>query len=157
VSGTLKQWHTGYQRAEIVLDVQEVQAADAIGEVALRTPDPPKAVVREVGAYEISIQAGESLIKETREIGSRKALEPVDEYAPHWVTGGEVVYVNCRDGYDVDYFKGSIAKEDALCGLVGNSCGFGIPEHGTLTLTMRCTKARSDKGTSANANGGSGR
>lgn len=96
----------------------------------------------EVNAYEITVDAGESLIKEAREFGTRKVLKPVDEYAPYWVTGGEVVYVHCRDDYDVEFVKASIAKDDALCGLVGNSCGFGIPEHGTLTLTMRCIKAR---------------
>lgn len=142
VSGELSQWHTGYQRAAVVLDVHEVRALDATGEAALRTPEPPRAVVREVTVYDISIQAGESLVKEARELGTGKVLEAVDEYAPHWVTGGDVVYVHCRDGYDVEFVKGSIAKDDALCGLVGNSCGFGIPEHGTITVTMRCTRPR---------------
>jgi hypothetical protein len=139
----LKQWHTGYQRAAVVLQVETVQPIDAAGQAALLAPEPPKPLVRDVGAYDITVLAGRSLRKEARELGSNKLLTPVDEYAPHWVTGGEVVYVNCREGYDVHFVDSPIAEDDALRGVVGNSCGFGIPEHGILRLTMRCTRTPS--------------
>jgi hypothetical protein len=142
VTGTLTQWHTGYQRAEVVFDVETVQQIDSVGERALASPGPPKPDVREVPAYEVRVRAGRSLTKEARDVGSNRPLAPVDEYAPHTVTGGDVVYVHCRDDYDVQYVSGSITNDSAMCGVVTNSCAFGIPEHGTITLTMRCTKAQ---------------
>jgi hypothetical protein len=142
LTGTLTQWHTGYQRAEVVLNVGTVRPIDPEGEAALASPRPPKPHVRDVAAYDITVRAGRSLIKQAREVGSNKSLIPVDEYAPHWVTGGDVVYVHCRDDYDAQFINGSMTEDAALCGLSGNSCGFGIPEHGTITLTMRCTKVQ---------------
>lgn len=143
LTGTLTQWHTGYQRTEIVLDVETVRPIDAAGQAAFLAPDPPKPIVRDVVAYDVTVLAGRSLNKEARELGSTKLLTPVEEYAPHWVTGGDVVYIHCRDGYDVQFVNSSIAQDAALCGLAGNSCGFGIPELGTIRLTMRCTRAPS--------------
>jgi hypothetical protein len=79
VTGTLTQWHTGYQRAEVVLNVETVQPIDSVGERALALPRPPKPQVREVAAYEVTVRAGRSLTKEAREVGSNKPLLPVDE------------------------------------------------------------------------------
>jgi len=54
VTGTLTQWQTGYQRAPIVFEVDTVQPIDAAGEAALRVPDRPKPVVRDVVAYYVT-------------------------------------------------------------------------------------------------------
>jgi hypothetical protein len=35
-----------------------------------------------------------------------------------------------------------MTEDAALCGVSDNSCLFAIPEHGTTTLTMRCSKAQ---------------
>jgi hypothetical protein len=141
VTGKLTQWHTGYQRAELVFDVQAVQAVDATGEADLRTPDPPKAVVREVSVYDVSVRAGESLAKETRELATGKVLEPVDEYSPHWVTGGDVVYVNCRDGYRRKLIsstdKQSISDDDDV--------GFGFNAYPAKPLVLRFRCIRADR------------
>jgi hypothetical protein len=140
VSGKLTQWHTGYQRAEVVLDVQAVQALDASDEAALRVPGPPKAAVREVSAYEVSLRAGELLAKEVREFETGKMLEPVDEYAPHWVTGGDVVYVNCRDGYRRKLISSTdqqITDDDDV--------GFGFDAYPDKPLVLRFRCIRSDR------------
>jgi len=140
VTGKLTQWHTGYQRAEVVFDVEAVQPSDATGEAALRTPDAPKEVVRDVSAYDVIVRAGESLTKEARELATGKALEPVDVYAPHWVTGGDVVYVNCRDGYGR---KPSGATDRQLIYVDDDDVGFGFdayPEK-PLILRFRCSRA----------------
>lgn len=136
VSGKLTQWHTGYQRAEVVLDVQAVQALDATGEAAIHTP---KAVVREVSAYDVSVRAGESLTKETKEVATEKVLEPVNEYAPHWVTGGDVVYVNCRDGYR----RKLISSTDEQITVDDDNVGFGFNAYRDkpLVLRFRCIRA----------------
>ena len=141
VSGNLTQWHTGYQRAELVLDVQAVQAWDATGEAALRTPDPSKAVVREVSAYDVSVRAGKSLAKEARELGTRKVLEPVDEYAPHWVTGGDVVYVNCRDGYR----RKLTSSTDQQLISDDDDVGFGFNAYPDKPLLLRFRCIRADR------------
>jgi hypothetical protein len=141
VSGKLTQWYTGYQRAEVVLDVQAVQPLDASGEAALRAPDPPRAVVREVSAYDVSVRAGESLTKETTELGTRKVLEPVDEYAPHWVTGGDVVYVNCRDGYR----RKLISSTDQQITVDDDDVGFGFNAYPDKPLVLRFRCIRADK------------
>ena len=142
LTGTLAQWLTAYQRAPVVINVDTVEPTDAAGEAALHAPDRPKPLVRDVPAYYITVRAGQSLTKAVREAGSNRPLTPVDEYARHAVTGGDVVYVFCRDGYEPQYVGGSISEDSAICGASANSCGFNMPRDGTTTLTMRCTKAK---------------
>jgi hypothetical protein len=140
VSGNLIQWHTGYQRAVLVLDVQVVQALDATGEAALQTRNPSKPPVREVSAYDVTVRAGESLIKEIIELGTRDVLEPRDEYAPHWVTGGDVVYVHCRDGYR----RKLISSTDRLI-TDDDDVGFGFNAYPDKSLVLRFRCVRADK------------
>ena len=99
LTGELTQWGTGYQRAELVFEVASVQPTDAAGGALLSAPEPPPPTVRDVPEYEVTVRAGRSLKIEAGESGTGKPLRPASEYAPHWMTGGEVVYVNCRDGY----------------------------------------------------------
>jgi hypothetical protein len=77
--------------------------------------------------------------KETRELGTRKVLEPVDEYAPHWVTGGDVVYVNCRDGYR----RKLISSTDQQITADDDDVGFGFNAYPDkpLVLMFRCIRA----------------
>jgi hypothetical protein len=140
VTGKLTQWHTGYQRAEVVFDVEAVQPLDATGEAALRTPDAPKQAARDVSAYDVLVRAGESLTKEAREVATGKALQPVDEYAPHWVTGGDVVYVNCRDGYRRKLFG---PADRQVIYVDDDPVGFGFDAYPDkpLVLRFRCSKA----------------
>jgi hypothetical protein len=132
LSGKLVEWHTGYQRAAVVLDVQTVESTDADGMAALSAADPPKAKAREVMAYDITVRAGRSLTKEAREVGPNDLLSPVDDYAPHWVTGGDVVWLNCRDGYEVQ--SSSLTPHDGGLCAMANECGFGIPQQTTIKV-----------------------
>lgn len=139
LSGKLVEWHTGYQLAAVVLEVQAVEAMFADGVAALSAPDPPKAAAREVTAYDITVRAGKSLTKEAREVGTNQLLAPVDTYAPHWVTGGDVVYVNCREGYEIQSSY-STPRGAFLCMREANECSFGM---GTVTkATMRCARSQ---------------
>ena len=79
VTGTPTQWHTGYRRAEVVLLVEKVEPVDAAGRTALASPSRPRPDVRDLAAYEITVRAGRSLIKQARKVGSNKPLVPVDE------------------------------------------------------------------------------
>jgi len=142
LTGTLAQWLTGYQRAPVVINVDTVEPTDAAGEATLSAPGRPKPLVRDVPAYYITVRAGQSLIKAVREAGSNAPLTPVDEYARHTVTGGDVVYVFCRDGYEPQYVTGSISEDSAACGASANSCGFNIPRDRMITITMRCTQTK---------------
>jgi hypothetical protein len=99
LNGRLTQWGTGYQRAELVFEVASVQPTDAAGGALLSAPEPPPPTVRDVPEYGVTVRAGRSLKIEAGESGTGKPLRPASEYAPHWMTGGEVVYVKCRDGY----------------------------------------------------------
>ncbi|MGD0778222.1 MAG: hypothetical protein ABSC05_36010, partial [Candidatus Solibacter sp.] len=49
-------------------------------------------------------------------------LLPANQYAPHWMTGGEVLYVDCRDGYERKLISttekgGGVCFDGDLCGL----------------------------------------
>jgi hypothetical protein len=137
LSGKLIEWHTGYQRAALLLDVRTVEATDADGMAALSIPDPPKATVREVAAYDITVRAGRSLTKEAREVGTDDRLSPVGDYAPHWVTGGDVVYVDCRDGYERKLISSTdqrgFCPDDDLC-------GFNAYPANTTVIKFHCAK-----------------
>ena len=142
LTGRLIQWHTGYQRAPITLEVEKVDALDDAGEAALRAPEPPKPVLREPPAYEVTIRAGRKLEKEAREAATNKLLTPTDEYAPHSMTGGDVLWARCRDGYELR--SSSIAPKGAgLCGAPENTCCISSPiseQEAAVTLKMRCAK-----------------
>jgi len=84
-----------------MIDLMTLEAVDERRRAALQAPERMKPPIRDVAAYEIMVRAGERLQKEAVEIGTRRQLTPIEAYAPHWVTGGDVVYLNCRDGYDM--------------------------------------------------------
>jgi hypothetical protein len=137
LTGELTQWGTGYQRAEMVFDVASVQAIDDAGRVALSAPDQPKPVVRDVAAYDVTVRAGRSLTLEARETGSSTPLLPTREYTPHWMTGGEVVYVDCRDGYERKLISNTdrqgFCSDDDLC-------GFSAYPAKTIVIKFHCAK-----------------
>jgi hypothetical protein len=137
LTGELTQWGTGYQRAELVFDVASVQAIDGAGHLALSAPDQPKPVLRDVAAYDVTVRAGRSLKMEAREAGSKTPLAPAREYTPHWMTGGEVVYVDCRDGYE----RRLISSTDRL-GICFDDdlCGFSAYPAKTTVIKFHCAK-----------------
>jgi hypothetical protein len=137
LTGELTQWGTGYQRAELAFDVASVQAIDDAGHQALSAPDQPKPVVRDVAAYDVTVRAGRSLTMEARETGSNTPLTPAREYTPHWMTGGEVVYVDCRDGYERKLI--SSTDRHGFC-FDNDLCGFSAYPARTTVVRFHCAK-----------------
>ena len=137
LTGELTQWGTGYQRAELVFDVASVEAIDEADHVALSAPDQLKPVVRDVAAYDVTVRAGRSLTMEAREAGSKIPLVPAKDYAPHWMTGGEVVYVDCRDGYERKLI--SSTDRQGFC-FDDDLCGFNAYPPKTTVIRFHCAK-----------------
>jgi len=139
LNGRLTQWGTGYQRAELVFEVASVQPTDAAGGALLSAPEPPP-TVRDVPEYEVTVRAGRSLKIEAGESGSGKPLRPAGEYAPHWMTGGEVVYMNCRDGYGR---KLASSTDRQLIISDDDDVGFGFNAYPDkpLVIKFRCIRA----------------
>jgi hypothetical protein len=140
LNGKLTQWGTGYQRAELVLDVASVQPTDATGRALLSAPEPPPLAVRDMPEYEVTVRAGRSLKIEARESRTSKPLRPASDYAPHWMTGGEVVYVNCRDGYGR---KLTSSTDRRLITVDDDDVGFGFNAYPDkpLVFKFRCIRA----------------
>jgi hypothetical protein len=140
LDGKLTQWGTGYQRAELVFEVASVEPADASGRALLSAPEPPPPTVRGVPEYEVTVRAGRSLKIQAVESATGKPLRRASEYAPHWMTGGEVVYVNCRDGYGRKLTSSTdrqlIISDDDDVGL-----GFNAYPDKPLGIKFRCIKA----------------
>jgi len=121
IKGDLFPARTGYHHTNVQLRVEAVDAIDTAGQQALLAPTPPF-TPKQVYAYDVTINAGQRLVLEAKETGSADLLLPADQYAPHWMTGGEVVYVNCRDGYERKLIStteqnGGICSDGDLCGL----------------------------------------
>ena len=137
LTGELTQWGTGYQRALLLFDVAIIEALDDAGHMALTALDQPKPVLRDVAAYDVTLRAGHSLRMRARETGSNAPLAPAREYVPHWMTGGEVVYVDCRDGYERKLISstnrpGSCPDDDL--------CGFSAYPAKTTVIKFHCAK-----------------
>jgi hypothetical protein len=114
------------------MDVQKIDPLDAGGEAALLA-QKPEVKIRDVPSYEVTVNAGARLVIEVRESKSKALLVPPDEYAPHWMTGGEVVYIECRKGYEV-------GPEGNTCATAGVGCAVNaFPNQPTL-VRFRCTK-----------------
>lgn len=138
VKGSLFPAATGYHRTEVQLKVQSVDPLDAGGEIALRTAKPA-ILIQDVGAYEVVVNAGRRLLIEAREIGSRSILAPSEQYAPHWMTGGEVLYVKCRNGYtlsplSVDSKAKPLFCDDEL------GCAFNAFPREPVVARFRCAR-----------------
>jgi hypothetical protein len=142
LNGKLTQWGTGYQRALLVFEVASVQPTDAAGGALLSAPEPPPPTVRDVPEYEVTIRAGRSLKIEAGESGTGKPLRPSSEYAPHWMTGGEVVYVNCRDGYGR---KLTSSTDRQLSDDDDDDVGFGFNAYPDKPLVIKFRCIRADK------------
>jgi hypothetical protein len=134
VQGKLLQAITGYHRTAVMIDVESLEPVDAGGRAALLAPSPKAPPVEDVAAYDILVHAGERLKKEAIEDGSKRQLLPVDAYAPHWVNGGgDILYVNCHDNYDLS----SSACSDGT----GNGCAIDIPENEEV-VRIHCVRRK---------------
>ena len=137
IKGALSPAATGYHRTPVQLSVEMVDPVDMPGRQALSAVRPAFAA-RDVSSYEVTIDAGRRLVIDARESGSGTQLLPASQYAPHWMTGGEVLYVNCRDGYE-RHLISSTDKTDGIC-FDGDLCGLSAFPARLLTLKFRCTK-----------------
>ena len=137
IKGDLFPATTGYHRTGVQLSVEAVEPADVGGQQALIAPKVPFRP-KDVNAYDVTINAGPRLVIEAREYGSSAPLLPADQYAPHWMTGGEVLYVDCRDGYQRKLIS-TTEKGGGIC-LDGDLCGLSaFPNTGVL-IKFRCNK-----------------
>ena len=134
--------NTGAQAFELILDVASLQPTDAAGRALLATPDSSPAAVRDIPEYEVTVRAGRSLRAEAQERGTGKPLKPARDYAPHWMTGGEVVYVNCRDGYRR---KLSSATNRQLIYVDDDAVGFGFNAYPDKPLVIKFRCIREDR------------
>lgn len=137
VRGDLFPATTGYHRTCVQLRVEAVDALDAAGQQALRTPRvkfQPKRVV----AYDVTINASRRLLIVARDTASNTPLTPGEKYAPHWMTGGEVVYVDCLDGYERKLIS-TTEKDGGIC-FDGDLCGFNAFPEKSVTIAFRCVK-----------------
>jgi hypothetical protein len=137
IKGDLFPATTGYHRTNVELRVLAVDAVDAAGQQALLAATVPFRA-REVAAYDVTINAGQRLVIEARETGSASLLLPADQYAPHWMTGGEVVYVNCRDGYERKLIS-TTEKERGICS-DEDLCGLSAFPKKPVIIKFRCIR-----------------
>ncbi len=136
ITGDLFPAFTGYHRTEVQLRVQSVSAVDTAGEEALREPKTPF-VAKDVEAYDVSVRAGPRLVVEARETGTEEILRPAEQYAPHWMTSLEVVYIDCREGYKRHLIHTTAAE--GLC-VDGDLCGLSAFPKVEVTMEFRCTR-----------------
>jgi hypothetical protein len=137
VKGDLFPATTGYHRTNVQLRVQAVEPVDGVGQQALLAP-AMSFTPKDVAAYDVTINAGERLSIEAHESGSAIPLVPVDQYVPHSVTGGDVLYLDCREGYKRSLISnsekgGGICFDELTCGLAA------FPEN-LVVIKFRCTK-----------------
>jgi hypothetical protein len=144
VKGSLFYAHTGYHRTVVQLSMEAVDPLDAAGRQALQLKiieSKPK----NVAAYDVTVNAGPQLILEARETASGTPLLPSDLYVSHQMTGGEVLYVDCRDGYERKHIRSNqkgykSCSDDDLCGISA------FPAKPVI-LKFRCTKKLSNQRT----------
>jgi Domain of unknown function (DUF4431) len=128
---------TGYDRTDVQLRVVSVDAADSAGQRALVAPRIPFKPI-EAAAYDVTVNAGKRLVIDTRDIDTGAALIPADKYAPHWMTGLEVIYIDCRDGYKRKMIS-STEKSGGIC-FDGDLCGFSAFPEEPVIIKFRCTR-----------------
>ena len=140
VRGKLSPASTGYHRTGVLIAIESVEPVDARGQAALRAPERAPSPIQDVAAYDVEIHAGEHLRKQVTDPASHRRLEPADSYAPHWVTGGDVVYLNCRDGYRME--PGAVTPPDAAQWEIPleNTCAFNVQESGEIVIRLRCVR-----------------
>jgi Domain of unknown function (DUF4431) len=137
IKGILFPAQTGYHRTDVQLGVEAVDPVDSSGRDALQAaPAPFKA--RDVDAYDVTVNAGKRLVVEARATGSGDPLLPGDRYVTHWMTGGEVLYVNCLDGYDRKLIS-TTEKDGGIC-FDGDLCGLSAFPKKPIIIKFRCTK-----------------
>jgi hypothetical protein len=141
---TVKGWvfprTTGYHRTDVQLWVQRIDPLDPAGEMALRTVKPP-IQFKDVDTYEVTVNAGRRLVIEARESESETILTPPEQYAPHWMTGGEVVYVKCRESYFLTPLSIEQKAEPSSCDQA-LGCGLNAFPNKPTVLYFRCSKER---------------
>src|SRR5579883_2635675 len=137
VKGILFPAQTGYHRTSVQVSVESVDPVDSAGQHALRTP-MANVQPRKVAAYEVTINAGSRLMIEAQDAASMAPLIPSEKYAPHWMTGGEVVYVNCLDGYQRKLVS-TTEKNGGIC-FDGDLCGFPAFPQTPIIIKFRCIK-----------------
>jgi len=137
VRGDLFPATTGYHRTDVQLRVLSVDAVDAAGRSALLAPRTPFRPI-DARTYDVTVNAGKRLVIEARETATGTALVPPDQYAPHWMTGGEVVYIDCRDGYERK-LTSTTEKDGGIC-FNGDLCGFNAFPEKPVIIRFRCTK-----------------
>jgi hypothetical protein len=117
--------------------VHAVDAVDRAGRDALLTP-AATIKIKDIDAYDVTINAGRRLIIEAHESATMTPLVPSDQYVTHWMTSLEVVYVDCRDGYELSLIS-TTEKDGGIC-FPGNLCGFSAFPKKPVILKLRCTK-----------------
>jgi hypothetical protein len=134
---------TGYHLTDIQLRVETVDPVDAAGKRALLAPKVPVEVKDgDLAAYDVTVDAGPRLVIAAYKSGSSVPLVPIDRYVSHLMTGGEVLYVNCRDGYDLRPIE-IMPKSGASCGgPPGLQCSLSAFPKNPIVLKFRCTKPR---------------
>ena len=121
-----------------MLRVYAVNPTDPSGSQALLTPKT-QTTVKDVDAYEVTITARKRLVIEAHEIGSTNPLVPSDLYLTHWMTGGEVVYIDCRDGYERSLVS-TTQTDGAMCFDGDGLCGFSAFPKNSVIIKLRCTR-----------------
>ena len=140
IQGDLFPATTGYDRTNVIFRVHAVDAADSSGRQALLKPKL-EIRLKDVDAYEVTIRAGKRLVIEARESGSTARLRPSDQYVTHWMTSLEVVYFDCRDGYERSVI-GNTLKDGGICFVGDGICGISAFPKEPVVIKLRCTKKR---------------
>jgi hypothetical protein len=135
--GILFPAQTGYHHTNVQVGVESVDPVDSAGQTALRTPTA-KFQPKVVAAYEVTINAASRLTVEAQDAASKAPLIPAEEYAPHWMTGGEVVYANCLDGYERKLIS-TTDKNGGIC-FDDDLCGFSAFPQKPIIIKFRCIK-----------------
>jgi hypothetical protein len=134
VKGILFPAQTRYHRTSVQF---RVEAVDPAGQESL-PPSAAKFQPEEVAAYDVTINAASRLMIEARDPASGASLIPAEKYAPHWMTGGEVIYVNCLDGYERKLVS-TTEKNGATC-FEDDLCGFSAFPQKPIIIKFRCIK-----------------
>jgi hypothetical protein len=137
IQGVLFPAETGYHRTNVQFSVEAVDPIDSSGRDALWARRIPSKA-REVEAYDVTVNAGKRLVVRARESGSGDSLVPGDGYITHWMTGGEVLIVDCLDGYDRKLMN-TREKDGGRC-FDGDLCWLSAFASKPIITKFRCTK-----------------
>ena len=138
IKGDLFPAVTGYDRTNVVLRVEAVDAADSSGQKAILKPKP-EVKLKDVDAYDVTVNAGKRLVIEAHERGSTAPLLPADEYLTHWMTGAGAVYFDCRDGYELNLVS-TTEKDGGTCLNGVPLCGLTAFPKTPVIMKLQCTK-----------------